>query len=191
MRIIAGAWRGRPLLAPAGQATRPTSDRAREGLFSMLQSRLGSFEGLHVADLFAGTGALGLEALSRGATHCTFVEKDREALEILRRNVDRLGAADRCEVRAQTVEHAPAPRRPCDLILVDPPYGTGLAQRALDRIVDFAWLAGGGWISVELHNEELAIPAGLRIETDRKFGRAALILLRRADEGIESPASVP
>ena len=72
MRVIAGRWRGRPLLAPAGQATRPTSDRAREGLFSMLASRLGSFEGLVVADLFAGTGALGIEALSRGAAHCTF-----------------------------------------------------------------------------------------------------------------------
>ncbi len=85
MRIIAGAWRGRSLEAPPGQATRPTSDRAREGLFSMLASRLGSFKGLEVADLFAGTGALGLEALSRGAAQCSFVEKDRTALDILRR----------------------------------------------------------------------------------------------------------
>src|SRR6185503_2588939 len=123
MRIIAGAWRGRPLDAPRGQATRPTSDRAREGLFSMLQSRLGSFEGLKVADLFAGTGALGLEALSRGAGHCTFVEKDRRALDILRRNIDRLGAGDRTDVRAQAVEHAAAPAAPFDLIFMDPPYG--------------------------------------------------------------------
>src|SRR5687768_3674487 len=99
MRIIAGAWRGRPLAAPPGQATRPTSDRAREGLFSMLQSRIGSFEGLRVADLFAGTGALGLEALSRGAGHCTFIEKDRAALDVLRRNIERLGAGDRAEAR--------------------------------------------------------------------------------------------
>ena len=74
MRIIAGRWRGRPLVAPQGQDTRPTSDRAREGLFSMLASRLGTFEGLQVADLFAGSGALGLEALSRGAAHCLVVE---------------------------------------------------------------------------------------------------------------------
>ncbi len=95
MRIIAGEWRGRPLEAPPGQATRPTSDRAREGLFSMLASRIGSFEGLQVADLFAGTGALGLEALSRGAAHCTFVEKDRAALDVLGANIARLGAAAR------------------------------------------------------------------------------------------------
>src|SRR5688500_14793859 len=114
MRIIAGEWRGRPLVAPEGRGTRPTSDRAREGLFSMLQSRLGSFDGLRVADLFAGTGALGLEALSRGAGHCTFVEKDRQALDILRRNIDRLGAGERCEVRAQSVEHAAPPREPFD-----------------------------------------------------------------------------
>src|SRR6185503_5667213 len=134
MRIIAGTWRGRPLAAPPGQATRPTRDRAREGLFSMLQSRLGSFEGLSVADLFAGTGALGLEALSRGAGHCTFIEKDRQALAILRRNIDRLGAGDRADVRAQAVEHAPPPAAPFDLVLMDPPYGAGLAQAALQRL---------------------------------------------------------
>src|SRR3954469_11219990 len=93
MRIIAGQWRGRPLAAPPGQATRPTSDRAREALFSMLQSRIGSFEGLRVADLFAGTGALGLEALSRGAAHCVFVERDRAAIEAIRANIATLGAA--------------------------------------------------------------------------------------------------
>ena len=95
MRIIAGAWRGRPLAAPAGAATRPTADRARETLFSMLTSRLGTFEGLTVADLFAGTGALGLEALSRGAAHATFVETDRSALAALKANIAKLGAAER------------------------------------------------------------------------------------------------
>ena len=110
MRIIAGAWRGRPLEAPAGTATRPTSDRAREGLFSMLASRIGSFEGLHVADLFAGTGALGLEALSRGAAHCTFVEKDRAALDALRRNV---AAARRGRAgRYSRATSSSTPRRP-------------------------------------------------------------------------------
>jgi len=79
MRIISGAWRGRKLVSPRGDVTRPTSDRTRETLFSMLQSRLGSFEDLIVADLFAGTGALGLEALSRGAAQCLFVEMDRQA----------------------------------------------------------------------------------------------------------------
>src|SRR5205085_6438388 len=127
VRIIAGQWRGRPLEAPPGRGTRPTSDRAREGLFSMLASRLGSFGDLQVADLFAGTGALGLEALSRGAAHCVFVEKDRGALDILRRNIDRLGAGELAEIRAQSVEHAPQPARPFDLILMDPPYRAGPA----------------------------------------------------------------
>jgi 16S rRNA (guanine966-N2)-methyltransferase len=112
MRIIAGQWRGRPLDAPKGDITRPTSDRAREGLFSMLASRLGSFEELTVADLFAGTGALGLEALSRGAAHCTFIEKDRNALDILKRNIERFDAGERTDIRAQSVEHAPPPGSP-------------------------------------------------------------------------------
>jgi 16S rRNA (guanine966-N2)-methyltransferase len=178
MRIIAGAWRGRTIEAPAGNATRPTSDRAREGLFSMLTSRIGSFEGLKVADLFAGTGALGLEALSRGAAHCTFVEKDRAALDALKRNIERLGAGERADIRGQTVEHVPAPPGPSDLIVMDPPYGAGLAQIALDRAA--AWLAPGGWISIELHGETLTLPPGLEAAAERRFGKARLILIRNA-----------
>ncbi|MBS0477308.1 MAG: RsmD family RNA methyltransferase, partial [Proteobacteria bacterium] len=98
MRIVAGEWRGRKLQAPAGDATRPTADRTRETLFSMLVSRLGSFEGLAVADLFAGSGALGLEALSRGAASCVFAEQDPAAIRALRANVAALRAADRCDV---------------------------------------------------------------------------------------------
>lgn len=177
MRIIAGQWRGRPLDAPAGTATRPTSDRAREGLFSMLTSRLGSFEDLQVADLFAGTGALGLEALSRGAAHCTFVEKERTALDTLKRNVARLGAAEKADIRAQAVEHAPPPPRPFDLIMMDPPYGVGLAQPALDRAAE--WLASGGWLSLELHGETPTLPPGVELDTERRFGKATLILIRR------------
>ena len=177
MRIIAGAWRGRPLLAPLGHATRPTSDPAREGLFSMLQSRLGTFEGLEVADLFAGTGALGLEALSRGAAYCTFIEKERDALEVLRRNVDKLGATDRADVRALAVEHAPPPRRPCDLVLIDPPYGSDTAA-ALARIDTANWLVPGGWISLETSGGE-DLPQGYSCEADRRFGKARIRLLRR------------
>ena len=178
MRIIAGEWRGRRIDAPPGRATRPTSDRAREGLFSMLASRVGSFEGLEVADLFAGTGAMGLEALSRGAAFCTFVEKDRAALDALQRNIDHLGAGDRADIRAQAVEHAPPPPAPYDLILMDPPYRSGLAQAALDRAAP--WLALGGWLTVELHDEELTVPPTLELETERRFGKAAILLLRAA-----------
>ena len=186
MRIIAGQWRGRPLLAPAGDSTRPTSDRAREGLFSMLASRLGSFEGLRVADLFAGTGALGLEALSRGAAHCTFVERDRAALAAIERNIARLGAEARCEVRAGSVERAAPPREPFDLILMDPPYGEALEQAALDRIDRDSWLAEGGWISIEKGPEAMRVPEGLQIEAERRFGKARLLLLRRATGSAET-----
>lgn len=177
MRIIAGTWRGRPLLAPPGRATRPTSDRAREGLFSMLASRLGSFEGLRIADLFAGSGALGLEALSRGAAHCLFVEKDRAAAEALRANVEKMGAADRAEIRVQPVEHASPPAPPADLILADPPYATGLAQVALDRIAGGSWLAPGGWVAVETSGESLAFPPALIPVVERRFGKALVTLL--------------
>src|SRR3954464_15593304 len=142
MRIIAGRWRGRPLLAPTGQATRPTADRAREAIFSMLASRLGSFEGLRVVDLFAGSGALGLEALSRGAAHCVFVDKDRAAVDAIRANIATLGASG--DVVPGGAEHARVPG-PLDLAFLDPPYGSGLAASALQRLP----LAPGGLASVE------------------------------------------
>ena len=116
MRVIAGQWRGRPLLTPKGQATRPTADRTREALFSMLQARLGSFEGLAVADLFAGSGALGIEALSRGAASCLFVEQDRAALDALRANLEKLGA--KADVRAASVLALGPARSALDLILM-------------------------------------------------------------------------
>jgi 16S rRNA (guanine966-N2)-methyltransferase len=180
MRIIAGEWRGRPLLAPPGQTTRPTSDRAREGLFSMLLSRLGSFDDLVVVDLFAGSGALGLEALSRGAAHCLFIEKDRAAADTLRANLEKFGATGRAEIRVQPVEHAMPPRAPADLILADAPYGTGLAQIALDRVGQGGWLAPGGWLSVETSGESLAFAPSLRPQAERRFGKALITLLTAA-----------
>jgi 16S rRNA (guanine966-N2)-methyltransferase len=187
MRIIAGRWRGRPLLAPPGDSTRPTSDRAREGLFSMLASRLGSFEGLRVADLFAGTGALGLEALSRGAAHCTFIERDRAALAAIERNIARLGAAALAEVRAGAVERAPPPRERYHLVFMDPPYGEGLVQAALDRASRDSWIADGGLISIEKGPEPLQLSEGFAVEAERRFGKAHLLLLRR----IAAPGGAP
>lgn len=175
MRIIAGRWRGRPILAPAGQGTRPTSDRTREALFSMLASRLGSFEGLRVADLFAGSGALGLEALSRGAAHCTFVETDRAAIEAIRRNVAALGAE--ADVFAASAEHA---RIPGDIHLafLDPPYRSGLAPAALARLP----LAPGALASVETARDEDVAAEGFEEEAVRTYGKAKITLLRRLAE---------
>jgi 16S rRNA (guanine966-N2)-methyltransferase len=187
VRIIAGQWRGRPLLAPPGSTTRPTSDRAREGLFSMLASRLGSFEGLRVADLFAGTGALGLEALSRGAAHCTFIERDRAALAAIERNIARLGAEAKSEIRSGAAERARAPSDRYHLVFMDPPYGEGLAQAALDQAARDSWLAEGGWISIEKGPEPLRLPEGVAVEAERRFGKAHLLLLRQ----IAGPGAAP
>jgi 16S rRNA (guanine966-N2)-methyltransferase len=176
MRIIAGQWRGRPLVAPKGDATRPTADRTRETLFSMLVSRLGSFEGLRVADLFAGSGALGLEALSRGAAHCTFVEQDRPAIDALKTNIAKLGAVG--DVRAQSVLALGPTAQPFDLILMDPPYGTGAGVVALEKLNRHGWIAPSAWISIETARGESASAKGFVDEVVRETGKARLTLLR-------------
>ena len=173
MRIIAGRWRGRPLLAPPGDSTRPTADRVREALFSMLASRLGSFEGLQVADLFAGSGALGLEALSRGAAHCVFVENDRRAADAIRANIASLGASG--EVLTRNAEHSALPA-PADLAFLDPPYGSGLAPAVLAKLN----LAPGGWASVETGRGERVEAGGYEVDEERNYGKAKITLLRRS-----------
>lgn len=179
MRIIAGKWRGRPLVAPKGDATRPTADRTREALFSMLASRIGDFEGLAVADLFAGSGALGLEALSRGAGSCLFVEQDRAALDALRANTAKLGL-ERPDIRAQSVLALGPAREPLDLILMDPPYHTGAGAVALDKLARLGWTGPATWISIETARDEQVAVAGFAVEAERMHGKAKLTLLRAA-----------
>ncbi|ALH80449.1 16S rRNA (guanine(966)-N(2))-methyltransferase RsmD [Sphingopyxis macrogoltabida] len=180
MRVISGEWRGRKLLAPKNDATRPTADRTRETLFSMLASRLGSFEGLHVADLFAGSGALGIEALSRGAAQCLFAEQDRDALDALRKNLGTLGAADRADVRAGSVLALGPAKRSYDLLLFDAPYGTGAGSVALDKLNRLGWIGPDSLISIETAEKEAVEVAGFEVDTDRKVGKAKLTLLRPA-----------
>ena len=181
MRVIAGEWRGRPLVAPKDDTTRPTADRVREALFSMLASRLGSFEGLAVADLFAGSGALGIEALSRGAASCLFVEQDRAALDALRANLAKLGA--RGDVRAGSVMSlGPAPA-PLDLILMDPPYGTGAGIVALERLARLGWTGPHTWVSIETAKAEEVEVAGFTVDAARVHGKARLTLLRANGDG--------
>ena len=139
MRITGGIHRSRPLKAPRGTATRPTSDRVREGLFGMLEARA-LVRGARVLDLYAGTGALGLEALSRGARHATFVERGREALDALGANVDALRANAQARIVRSSVEGAgPRVGGPFELVLVDPPYAdvpSGAVARALMLLRD-------------------------------------------------------
>lgn len=178
MRIIAGQWRGRPIQAPAGTETRPTSDRARETLFSMLASRIGSFDGLLVADLFAGSGALGLEALSRGAAGAIFVEQDAAALRSLRANIAAFRAQQQCDVRAGSVLTLGPAREVPDVIFLDPPYGTSAGVVALDRMARLGWLGPASWISLETAANEDVRCSALEIEAERKVGKAKLTLLR-------------
>ena len=131
MRIVAGAWRGQPLKQPPENITRPTTDRVREALFSAIESRV-DFEGLRVLDAFAGSGALGLEALSRGAAHATFCEVNGKVLPVLKANVAAMrGAAPRAIVmRADVLKRPPMPSAPFDLVLLDPPYAVPAADVA-------------------------------------------------------------
>ena len=177
MRIIAGEWRGRKLVAPAGAATRPTADRVRETLFSMLGSRLGSFEDLRVADLYAGSGALGLEALSRGAAFACFVDQDPRAIAAIRANVAALGADDRTRILARSAENLPAEQQ-FDLIFADPPYASGSGTAALNNILKAGWAASGAWLAIETKRGEPIDPLGWTADSERDVGGARITLLR-------------
>lgn len=176
MRIISGKWRGRNLEAPTGLGTRPTADRVRETLFSMLASRIGSFENLRVADLYAGSGALGFEALSRGAAQAVFVENDSKAAATIRFNADKLGIS--VQLIGSSALALPK-SEPFDLIFADPPYAPGSGTELVAAVVDAGWLAPGGWLSVETGHKEEVRSSGLELETTRDVGRARLTLLRR------------
>lgn len=144
----------------------------------MLLSEIGTFEGLNVADLFAGTGALGLEALSRGAAHVTFVEDAPHALSALRSNITRLQADSRCTVlprRAPTLPQAPAP---VHLAFLDAPYGKGLTSPTLAALVQQGWLAAGALVSAEISTEESLSVEELETLKDRRYGKARILLFR-------------
>ena len=178
MRIVAGQWRGRKLTAPLGEVTRPTADRTRETLFSMLVSRIGDFEGLSVGDFFAGSGALGIEALSRGAATCLFVEQDAAAIRSLRTNLAAMRAQTQSDVRAQSVLTLGLAKVPLDLLLLDPPYGSGAGHVALDKLLRLGWIGPASWVSLETHADEVVNIKGFVTEAERKVGKARITLLR-------------
>jgi 16S rRNA (guanine966-N2)-methyltransferase len=185
MRIIGGRHRGTALAAVGGgdadARLRPTSDRVRESLFNLIAH--GGYgdpappEGARVLDLFAGTGALGLEALSRGAAHVTFVDDGRKALDILRMNVARLGAeADTAILRLDATRLGPARDAPFDLIFLDPPYGKGLGERALAAARAGGWIAAGALVVWE-ESAPIVPPAGLTPRDARRYGDTMISIL--------------
>lgn len=183
MRIVAGKFRGRQLETPKGDDIRPTSDRVREAVFSIIGSRLGAnLTGNRVLDLFAGTGALGIEAISRGADHCVFVDEGVEARGLIRHNIQEFGIAGQVKLlrRDATDLGSVLAFKPVDLVFIDPPYGQGLGEKAL------ASAFKGGWFSddvivvfEEKANVELAIPEGLKITDRRDYGDTAITFIER------------
>ena len=180
MRIIAGRWRGRKLAAPTGQDTRPTADRARQALFDMLMHSpwaAGAVVGAEVLDAFAGTGAMGLEALSRGAARARFIESGRPALAVLRANIAACKAEGLAEVIAADATRPPR-GTPSRLIFLDPPYGKGLVPRALAALDAAGWIAPGALILAEIGADEAAPVAEDLLLADRRFGAARLCAWR-------------
>jgi 16S rRNA (guanine966-N2)-methyltransferase len=181
MRIVAGAWRSRPLEPPPGAAARPTADRVREALFSALASRLeDGFSGIRVADVFAGTGALGLEALSRGAAHVTFFEQAPAMRAVLERNIARFAAQARCRVVAGDARKPPVVTAPMDLVLLDPPYGQGGLAPAMMALWDAGWIGPETLMSVERSaTGSEPLTAEWQELSDRNYGAARITLLKR------------
>jgi 16S rRNA (guanine966-N2)-methyltransferase len=184
MRIVAGSFRGREIHGPASLATRPTSDRVRENLFNILAHGIDGFEleGARVMDLFAGTGALGLEALSRGAKFCQFVDESAEARGIIRKNADSFGVIGQCKIwRRDATDLGPcAPQSPFGLVFADPPYGKGLGERALTSLVAGEWLAEGAVVVLEeAEAVDVGQVAGLQIVDARVYGVARVRIYRR------------
>lgn len=177
-RIVAGAARGRRLKVPGGSSTRPTSDRVREALFSALESIFGSLNGLRVLDLFAGSGALGLEAVSRGAGYAMLVESDPNAVRAIRANVSAVGLGE-VDVRSSSVRRVlvASPDKPFDLVLADPPYtmDSGEISEILSLLAS-GWLAPQAVVVIERpsRGEPMRWPPGLVAVRDRRYGETTL-----------------
>ena len=193
MRIVGGSHRGRRLVVPTGEAVRPTSDRAREALFDILShgrfAVAGSpFAEQKVLDAFAGTGAFGLEALSRGASAAAFIENGREALMALRRNIAMLGEDARAYVAAGDATRPTRAPFACALALLDPPYRSGLAAPALAALADAGWLTEDALVVVEVAARDSSMPpAGFAIIDERIYGAARLVFLRRGRDPTGEP----
>jgi 16S rRNA (guanine966-N2)-methyltransferase len=191
MRVVAGIFRGRPLVAPPGLNTRPITDRVKETLFNVLGARFccpGQLPDFAVADLFAGTGGLGIEALSRGAETCVFVERERRALRALRANLDKLGVGERTTVLAENAWSMRPPEVPggFGLIFIDPPYRDAEdTLRVSDLLEAMAPSLRADGLIVFRHEARAAFPSDqlrtLRVADDRRYGRMHLVFLEKED----------
>ncbi|MEQ9109602.1 MAG: 16S rRNA (guanine(966)-N(2))-methyltransferase RsmD [Rhodospirillaceae bacterium] len=185
IRITSGAYKNRVLFVPEGDSVRPTSDRVRQALFNRLEHSFTDIgfrlRGARVIDLCAGTGALGLEALSRGAAHVTFVEFTPASLAILKRNIATLKVDDKVNVLTMDATALPQASQPFDLALLDPPYEQNLGTPIVASLMAKGWLTEGAVVVVETASSEtLTAPEGLALEDVRSYGRGALTYLVRS-----------
>jgi 16S rRNA (guanine966-N2)-methyltransferase len=186
MRIVGGRHRGRTIEAPAGDRIRPTKDLARESLFNILghgrfaPGGVSLLQGARVLDAFCGTGALGLEALSRGAAHAIFLDIDAAALRVARGNAAKLGEQSHAEFIAADAKRPPRATTACNLVLLDPPYGEGLAAPALAALDAAGWIAAGAICVLEVGaTEDVAVPAGFTHVDERRYGKTKFVILQK------------
>lgn len=186
MRIVGGTFKGRAIAAPPGQDTRPTSDRARQAVFNILEHAAWSpgVEGRRVLDLFAGSGGLGLEAMSRGAAFALFVETDAGARGAIRDNIEALGLFGVTRIhRRDATDLGVKPAglgEPFDLVFLDPPYGKGLGERALATLRDGGWITDDALIVFECGADEAPATPGFETLDTRDYGAAKVVFLRHA-----------
>jgi len=185
MRIVGGKFRGKQLTPPKDDEIRPTSDRVRESLFNILSSRLGpNFDGVRVLDLFAGTGALGLESLSRGVSFAAFVDSGVAARGLIRGHIEAFGVGGQTKLlKRDATSLGPIERfKPFDLIFLDPPYGRGLGEAALIAARDGGWIAEGATIVLEERKgAPVTVPDGFVCEDQRDYGETTIRILVHSD----------
>ena len=183
MRIVGGEFRGRPLATPHSQSIRPTTDRTREALFNVITHAFpGRIEGARVLDLFSGTGALGIEALSRGAGFCLFIEESAEGRALIRENIEALGLQGRTKLfrRDATKLGAVGTMQPFSLLFADPPYGKGLGELALKSALEGGWLADDALcVMEEAADARFELVAGFRLADERRYGDTVIRFLGR------------
>jgi RNA methyltransferase, RsmD family len=182
MRVVGGALKGRRLATPKSDAIRPTTDRARESLFNILEHAYpGSIEGARVLDLFSGTGALGIEAISRGAAYCLFVEQDIAARALIRENVEALGLQGCTRIFRRDATHMGpiGTMQPFRLVFADPPYGKGLGEKAVASLLAGGWLEKGALVVVEeTASNPFQLPEGLTLLDRRIYASSSLSICR-------------
>lgn len=184
MRIVGGIHKGRRLDAPPGRVARPTADRTREALFNILaHSDLVELDGARVIDCFAGSGALGLEALSRGAAHATFVEQHADSLAALKANALLLKESERSSILRGDATKLPVATAPCTLALLDAPYNSTLSGPCLEALAAKGWLAADALAVVEVAAKEaFSPPPGFHIVDERTYGAARLVFVLFGEE---------